>query len=452
MTVIATYRLSTFPTGYTDVAPQYKWWSTSSRTGVVVSQTTVIAKTQITYSATGSSLLSPPASEGTIPWRLVPVYTTLDSSQLSWFVSVYSAQAPLTKCKITTLGAMVTRPPVAVHGVPTQASATEPQKHSQQVSAYTRPLNTLDTIIGSSSQSRPVETHIQGTPTGQKVASTTFGETSAQRGSSLPLTAPIASSSHQIGTESEKSPDKTRTDTSTSKVSSDQASPRSDRASRRPGQHIETVLEKSLAAATTKLGSSPTHQKTLQPVTLENGLALRPMSSGGYALRSGRSLIPGNTATVSGTTYALLSSEAGLLINGETTEVPSSPQSKPGQPDDGLKVSKKSGKIVFEGKTLGMTSTLTVGSGTVITRLALGTNSMGQTILLGDSITLSTSDNLSRFAVPSSEGPAATTPSIPPAQTTVQSSISSSGASKCPRWSTWTLFSAILAVIAMLKR
>jgi hypothetical protein len=60
----------------------------------------------------------------------------------------------------------------------------------------------------------------------------------------------------------------------------------------------------------------------------------------------------------------------------------------PLQANHGLSTEMLSGsKLLVNGHTLAMNSTITLGSGSVITRVALATDTAGRTVLLGDSIT-----------------------------------------------------------------
>lgn len=110
------------------------------------------------------------------------------------------------------------------------------------------------------------------------------------------------------------------------------------------------------------------------------------------------------------------------------------------------RVSRENGHFVFQGHTLAITSTLTIKSGLAITRLALGTDSVGNTVLLGDSTTLSSPImNMSIYAVPStSEGVAAGTPSISSMSTAAPSSTAIKSAARGTRSLLTHLWMAVL--------
>ena len=415
------------------------------------SKISVVMSTQTTYPATGTSVLSPPSSEGNVPWKLILVRSNQNSEQLSWFVSVYSDQAPLTRCKTTNFGFMATQPPVAVQGLPTPAPMTENGEPSRSPSALNRPLSILHTINKSSRHTQPTASIPKNSHRGQKVTLTESEVLAAPSVSPAPIPDPAASSDFAIPSPSDASISGSHSKTGVQVSPTDHASTQSDREPPK-GQEPSSAFTTMEASATITniAGTSPAIQPA-QPITFEHSLVLRPISSGTYVLQSGLSLVPGDPGTVfSGTTYSLLPSATALVIDSTTIAVPQASSSSLNHPNGGPQVSLKSDEVVYEGKTLAMTSTLTLGSGSVITRLALGTNTNGQTILLGDTLTLSPSNGLSRFAIPSSQGVNVVTPSLPAATSPVSTSIESNSSSSRFQWCLSTLLITFVAIIKML--
>ena len=132
------------------------------------------------------------------------------------------------------------------------------------------------------------------------------------------------------------------------------------------------------------------------PVTISGDTVATPVASGAYVLQNGLTLSPGGQEAVeSGTTYSLLSSGHGLVINAHTVPISTS-SAAASQDVGGLTVaSLDNGRVLVDGHTLGMSSTLTLGSGSVITRVALTTNRAGQTVVLDDSNTKASVRSLS---------------------------------------------------------
>ena len=137
--------------------------------------------------------------------------------------------------------------------------------------------------------------------------------------------------------------------------------------------------------------TSPIANLKDRSVTLPGHMLATPVASNDLVLNAGPTLQPGSPgATVSGTTYSIPSSTAALVVNGHTFPIAdASRASAPGH-ESLPGVTLANGHVLFNGQTLQIHSTATFGSGLVVTRLALTTNSVGQTFLLGDSITRST--------------------------------------------------------------
>lgn len=91
-------------------------------------------------------------------------------------------------------------------------------------------------------------------------------------------------------------------------------------------------------------------------------------------------------ATLSGTTYPLSSSGSDEAANGHSF-VHDNPSTSVQSVRTTYEASVIDGRVVVDGHVLAINSTLTLGSGNVLTRLAITTNNVGVTLLLGDMIT-----------------------------------------------------------------
>lgn len=385
-------------------------------------------RTQTTYSATGVSILPPPTAEGSFSWHLLPVYSSQDSGQFEWFRSVYSDQPAFTKCQSTHMGFLVTRPPVAVQAntlVPV-SSTGESLQHNP---ALTESLSTLNTIRESSVPNLPTDTRSRTFLKAHSLKLTASLAATRQLATSVPPPQTSSAKGHNNASPSVLS--------KSGRVSRTQSTPRSDRVVPEIGQPTQASITMPVSTSSEKPAIRPTIIQKTQALTLEDSLVLQPMASGGYAIRSGPTLMPGESGVVvSGTAYSLLSPASALLVNDKTIPIPGVPSNAPTHTDHNPKISARSSEVLFQGKTLAMTSTLTLGSGSVITRLALGTDSDGHTLLLGDTLTLAPTNGLSRFAIPSSSTPDVTVvvPSHPAASKLVSSSTTSNSASRNVRW------------------
>ena len=105
-----------------------------------------------------------------------------------------------------------------------------------------------------------------------------------------------------------------------------------------------------------------------------------------YKVGSDTLLVNGPAITLSGSVYSLATSDTALVEDGKTTTLAAQPSRAPtitqGLPD----VSVTGGRVLVDGQTLLIGSTITLGSGTVATRVFLKTNSAGQTELVGYSL------------------------------------------------------------------
>ena len=108
------------------------------------------------------------------------------------------------------------------------------------------------------------------------------------------------------------------------------------------------------------------------------------IGSGSYVLEGGPTVIPGGSAVVfSGTTYSALSSGTAIVINGQTIR-PTMKSTDDVQVVHGLTVENAGGsKVLVDGHTLAMSATLIIGSGSIFTRVALTTDSDGNTFVMG---------------------------------------------------------------------
>ena len=419
-----------FPTGYTDIPPVYVWWSTGTRPA-----STIIMNSYRTYSATGNSFESAPTTDGGIRWTLEGISAMQGPFQQAWFRSVYSNEPRLSECEPTQALFAATRPPVAVEGwTLLQATRTGKSQHAQPT--MNGPLHTLGTITHSNApiQARPTSTEpgmtVNVSEEPSRVPATSeppvvmgFSKASDTTSPPLPHTSAVNSLIAPGNKASASGPDSSGTD----------------RASQRKVQptKVSVIDHGSKNSAATLPHKSQPSRTTAHPVpqiTLENSQVVQPIPSGGYALRSGPSLVPGGPATVfSGTTYSLLQSGGAIIVNSQTIPIPKVSAKAVGTSHDLQEISMKGSKVLYEGHTLAFTSTLTLGSGNVVTRLALGTNSVGQTVLLGDSVTLSRSNGLSRYAVPSSSSDqTVVVPKIPSKSPDPPSSTSKSASNSIP--------------------
>lgn len=151
------------------------------------------------------------------------------------------------------------------------------------------------------------------------------------------------------------------------------------------------------------------------PLIIVAGSTITANVEGEYTVGSKTLLPHGPAITLSGKVYSLLPSATALVVDGRTSVIASDVSEIPKAAQQLPSVSVMSGNVLINGHTLTMSSTLTLGSGRVVTKVALKTNSMGQTVLIGDSTTKSqvrsdeSSHRVSSFpALPSAAKPIST--------------------------------------------
>ena len=123
------------------------------------------------------------------------------------------------------------------------------------------------------------------------------------------------------------------------------------------------------------------------------------VGSKSHVLEGGPTLIPsGSPVVFSGTTYSALSSGTGIVINGQTIRTTMKPTDNI-QVVHGLTLETAGGsKVMVDGHTLAMSATLTLGSGSVFTRVALTTDKDGNTFVMGYTATTPTVTSTSVIA------------------------------------------------------
>lgn len=332
-------------------------------------------------------------------WSLHSTYVVAGPFEVSWFRSVYSDQVALQSCKPTAVMSSNGRPPIALQpwGAFDPAVTTAAEVSTKAVPA---PVHTFGRIHGSATQAAVKPTSTRTSRQGKQTSSTMIAhdphepehatneeeqptsrghlETSslyAMVGSiTVPIPGPIArSSDDEFGSSAASS---TREETATPQAHSKASGP-----SDVMGSELPSLLTITDSKATTK-------NKQGGIITLTGRGSATRIRSGGYILGDGQTVSPGGpAATVATVTISIARGGTAVVINGHTSTL-STVRLNPGQVVGDVTVSISRGNVLFHGQTLAITSTLTVGNGSVFTRLALATDSAGHTVLLGDSTTL----------------------------------------------------------------
>ena len=345
----------------------------------------------------------------------------MSPDQLSWFTSVYSDQVPLQECTVTYDGPIYDRPPIALQhmSLVAQASRAAESTETSPTSTQMRALKTLGLLPGLSTttsldhdQDSTLLTIGEGRHTSSTNGRPYFASTSQTSGQSISVISEsdYAHTSHHSASSSAVNGPSTHAGrpsptpisygatitsagaTAPTLLSSvytigSQTSP--------PGESALRVVDSTLSQASSTSGFvvnghtgsiSRQQQTTASLDTAESTVTTRAsikyhqsdsqtLETNGPALTAPHSV---SSPASSGSTTVVTSQDPSMAASSLKN-----PVTVHGLPS----VSIESGHVFVGGKTLVMGSTLTLGTGTIVTQVALGTNSAGRTVLLGDSTT-----------------------------------------------------------------
>ena len=287
------------------------------------------------------------------------------STEISWLRSVYPHESALQSCSPTTLFFLQQIPPAAL-----QLMSTLPA-YSQHASS----LQNIWTTLGGASlttKAAPAQTTATGVaPTG---TTTRLQEI------------PTSFGSRPSRTEGNRPAKVTRVHVATSL---------------NPQHHSEGITNTQLSGSVAEEShSSPSRAAhTSKPIQITIGTDVIEAGSGTEFKIGSKTLFPaGSAVIISSTTYSLAPAATAVVVNGRTSALHHTDQVHAGsastspevhsQVVHGLSMQTKSGtRVLVDGHTLAMDTTMTLGSGSVITRVALATDTAGRTVLLGDLIT-----------------------------------------------------------------
>ena len=292
------------------------------------------------------------------------------STEISWLRSVYPHESALQSCSPTTLFFLQQIPPAAL-----QLMSTLPA-YSQHASS----LQNIWTTLGGASlttKAAPAQTTATGVaPTG---TTTRLQEI------------PSSFGSRPSRTERNRPAKVTRVHVATSLI---------------PQHHSEGVTNTQLSGSVAEEShSSPSRAAhTSKPIQITIGTDVIEAGSGTEFKIGSKTLFPaGSAVIISSTTYSLAPAATAVVVNGRTSALHHTDQADTttvhaesasisstvhSQVVHGVSLQTKSGsRVLVNGHTLAMHTTMTLGSGSVITRVALATDTAGRTVLLGDLIT-----------------------------------------------------------------
>ncbi|KAK5165396.1 uncharacterized protein LTR77_008925 [Saxophila tyrrhenica] len=399
-----------FPTGRYDMPASYEWCSSSACSSN--STTTVMMPTSVFYPAASFAYDTVQTATGKgLHWSLHPTYVVAGPLEVSWFRSVYSDQAPLQECKPTSTMGTNGRPPIALqpYGMigPTVSTAEAVSTTAQPI-----PAHTLGRIHGLATQLTESSAATQANDEGDRERQSEHIETANP---SEQTTRPVQHQSYAA--HSTRHPPSV---TSTSKLE----------------ETVRVSRYRTDPASSSKIATSETtatrHDKQ-EP-------------AGTYTIHSGKTTPPGGSAvSVPIATIPVVMSGT-TVLNSQISPISNSP-SHAVQVFGNVTLSMTDGNVVFHGQTLVISSTLTIGTGSAITRLALGTDSAGDTVFLGESTISANRSTVARVQPTiQSSLPRLTYATQAPSSSVASSPglVSASSAESSLRPTRWSIFGALI--------
>lgn len=283
---------------------------------------------------------------------------------------MYPHEAELQTCKLTTLFFAVNLPPNALHVV-TALPAFPTQSLSYQ--------DTLATISSDTTITAAMPEQTTSTEQLLTEPSTQAHDTSSP--SSVPPSATAGPRPHAEGAK-----ESTGVQNESSELNAEHS-------------NVERLSSSAGSLGTTTGLGSPDKTKHVQ-ITI--GTSVLTADANNRFHIGSETLVPAGTPiTISSTTYSLASATTAIVVDGTTSTLR---RVIPGQSEvidrsceattsnvashGGLSVQTLSGsQVLVNGQTLAPNSTLTLGSGSVFTRVVMTTNQDGQTVLVSDSAT-----------------------------------------------------------------
>ncbi|KAK3721109.1 hypothetical protein LTR37_003399 [Vermiconidia calcicola] len=402
----------TFPTGYVDIPNAFIWWSTSGSSSGPKNH--IAMSTATPYSAAYPGVVPVPTEDpGGLQWHLYLKTDQMYWEEFNWLRSAYPTE-PWLRCQPTTWFDTGMQPPVAMQamGLLNAPSRTSPPADTMGTS-----LTQFLTIatIGGSEAAATVRASEHSTLSllhssllatkSTPVPLVSSAQLTKSFGPMLdPMSSSVLSEEHdnplKPGGEHMADPkSQSQLFDANSAVWPSTSAPMTT-VQRSHVQHLTMQAEN--AGPSSKVGdtdvSTPPQQEGSRMTPAESTVVL-----GNYGQARGSTTVPEPPNSVWPPGVASAGDHSIGSISSHATETAARAYGVAG-------LSVNGGHIIFRGHQLRLKSTVTFGSGSVLTRLALETNSIGQTVLVGDSTTKSgtVSPSLisaeSTLAAPSSGG------------------------------------------------
>jgi hypothetical protein len=397
---------STFPTGLYEMPPMYEWCSSSACALESIQHVNVPTSVPFPAKNFGYKPVQDFDGKG-VNYVLATTIAAAGPDERDWWMSAYSDQRPVQSCKPTSVFGLIGKPPIAAQPIlitevtPTATTATTSENVDERLRTFA-PVGGAaigaSTITGNDHMIAPTSrksTKPQNKPDDGPAA------TEVSSRASFPL--PSAQDQRQhTGQNSHGSAPAPKSWTGASRSPSTQllVLPASDSADNKgtqvflsrvgagPSSRTPPFPHPSLTAADSRHKTSAVPESAAPVFTLPGSQVVSAAKSGVYRLADGQTIARGGSAVVvRSTTYSLVQDGQAIVVNGDTLPMPGATGAAV-QVVGSMTMLVTKDHVLFDGNTLAATSTLTVGSGSVVTRLALTTDSAGSTFVLGDSITL----------------------------------------------------------------
>ncbi|KAK3721363.1 hypothetical protein LTR37_003239 [Vermiconidia calcicola] len=388
----------TFPTGYVDIPNAFDWWSTSGSSSGPRNH--VAMSTATPYSAAYPGVMPVPTEDpGGLQWQLYLKTGQMYREEFNWLRSVYPTE-PWLRCQPTTWFDTGMLPPVAMQAM---GLLNAPSRTNPPAGPSTSPIRllTFATVDGPEATATAQRTY---SPPARATEHSTLSLLQSSQPATESTPMPRVSSA-QLSKPIDSTPDPM----TSSVLPEEHNGPLKDGGGRMAGSKSQSQLvdansarRPSTSATMTTVQENHVQHSTMQANTAgpsskdgdtdvstpsqREGSKLTPAEStvvlGNYGQARGSTTVPEASNSVWPAGVASAGDHRISSISSHATATAASAYGVAG-------LSVNGGHVLFRGHQLRLNSTVTFGSGSVLTRLALETNSIDQTVLVGDSTTKS---------------------------------------------------------------